>query len=388
MWRRLVIALALGCGGSSEAPPIAHDAGPAVPTALPATNAPVLVEPEATNEPEVVSTLTIPAGVVWAGSRPGSMWREPRDEADLVPIALPSFTIDRLPYPNDPSLPPRTRVSRDEAAALCEAEGKRLCTELEWERACEGEATDRSFPNGARFDPSCTHASCASPEGVLGLGVIGEWTASTGSRGLASELAVFRGGAGPEPAHHRCASRRGARPMTQSEGLGFRCCGGSVPSVAYPDEPRVARVQSLPIDREVARAMLRAVPELSTYAADFELFDGAAMLAALPNADVAILNGWDIPETGALRWSPRPGELVHVFAGRSGGHALILVLHPMPDGTFVHGASFVREGEPRTITLAFTPPGEELLWSASWGGAAESGAITIASDSRITIVQR
>ena len=134
--------------------------------------------------------------------------------------------------------------------------------------------------------------------------------------------------------------------------------------------------------------MLRAVPELAAYAEEFELFDGDAMLATFPNADLAVLNGWELPATGALRWSPRPGELVNVFAGRSGGHALVVVLHPMPDGTYVHGASFVREGEPDTIALAFTPPSDELLWSASWGRAAESGAIVIGSDSRITIVQR
>ncbi|MCU0675440.1 MAG: hypothetical protein MUE69_21920 [Myxococcota bacterium] len=387
MWRRLVIVLALGCGGSEPPPSVTLDAGSAsAPTSPPETAAPA-VEPEPAPAP-VVDTIAIPAGVVWAGSRPGSAWREPRDEADLVPVELPSFSIDRLPYPNDPAQPPRTNVTRDEAAVLCEADGKRLCTELEWERVCEGAASDRAFPNGPRFDPTCTTTTCASPEGALGLGVIGEWTASVGTRGLAADLAVFRGGASAEPGHHRCASRRGARATTRSEGLGFRCCSGEAPSAAYPDEARAPRVQSLALDREGARAMLRAVPELAAYAEDFELFDGAAMLATFPNADLAVLNGWELPPTGALRWSPRPGELVTVFAGRSGGHALIVVLHPMPDGTYVHGASFVREGEPATIALAFTPPSDELLWSASWGRAAESGAIVIGSDSRLTIVQR
>jgi hypothetical protein len=223
---------------------------------------------------------------------------------------------------------------------------------------------------------------------VLGLGVVGEWTASDGNRGLSADLAIFRGGATDEPAHHRCASRRGARATTRSDGLGFRCCSGPSPSVIYPDEARVARHAALELDRDAARAILRSLPELAPYADHFELFDGAAMLAALPNADLAILNGWEIPSTGALRWSPRTGELVHVFAGRSGEHALLVVVHPLPDGRFVHGASFVREGEPRTITLAFTPPGEELLWSAAWGRIAEGGAIVIGEDSRVTIVHR
>ncbi|MCB9603597.1 MAG: SUMF1/EgtB/PvdO family nonheme iron enzyme, partial [Sandaracinus sp.] len=361
MRRRLVIVLALlGCGEAPSAPPPATtpDAGPPAIAPIPVLPEPVEeampVEPENT-APRAGESIVISSGVVLAGSRPGALYREPRDEADLVAVELPEFAIDRLPYPNDPARPPRTQVSRDEAAALCREDGKRLCTELEWERACEGEAAERLFPNGNAFDPSCTLASCASPDGVLGLGVVGEWTASDGNRGLASDLAVFRGSSSEEPGLHRCASRRGARPSTRSAGLGFRCCSGALPSVAYPEESRVARYAPLTLDREAARAILRDLPELARYADHFELFDQEGMSAAL-GGDLTPLNGWELPETGALRWSPRTGELVHVFAGRSGEAALLVVVHPMPDGTFVHGASFVREGQPQTIVIAFTPP--------------------------------
>ncbi len=400
MRRRLRIVLALlglvGCGdaprpsASNEVPAV----GPSAPTssgasAVDAGAPPVVVAPEASHAegPRAGEMVAIPAGVVLAGSRPGSVHREPRDEADLVPVELAGFSIDRLPYPNDPAQPPRTRVSHEEAAGLCVGEGKRLCSELEWERACEGEASERRFPGGEVFDAGCDATSCPSPEGVLGLGALGEWTASAGTRGLSSELAVFRGGASAEPGPRRCASRRGARPGTRSEGLGFRCCSGPVHTVTYPDEERVARHAPLALDRDEARARLRAIPALARYADDFELFDQAAMLSAL-GGDVAPLRGWELPETGAIRWSPRTGEVVHVFAGRSGQSALLVVLHPMPDGSFVHGASFVREGEPAPIVLAFTPPESELLWSAAWGRAAEGGAVVVGEDSRVSIVQR
>ena len=58
------------------------------------------------------------------------------------------FHIDRLPHPNDPAARPTTGVTREEAEALCANDGKRLCTEVEWERACKGD-TLRDYPGGA-----------------------------------------------------------------------------------------------------------------------------------------------------------------------------------------------------------------------------------------------
>ena len=60
----------------------------------------------------------------------------------LLPVELGPFEIDKLPYPNDPTKPARTGVSRDEARGLGQKEGARLCTELEWERACKGNDAD------------------------------------------------------------------------------------------------------------------------------------------------------------------------------------------------------------------------------------------------------
>ena len=49
-----------------------------------------------------------------------------------------SFCIDRYEYPNTPGELPRVLTSWLDAADLCEAQGKRLCTEPEWNFACEG----------------------------------------------------------------------------------------------------------------------------------------------------------------------------------------------------------------------------------------------------------
>ncbi len=47
---------------------------------------------------------------------------------------------------------PQAYLSRPEAAAACEAAGKRLCSRVEWLRACRGGGT-LSFPYGPRAEP-------------------------------------------------------------------------------------------------------------------------------------------------------------------------------------------------------------------------------------------
>ena len=55
-----------------------------------------------------------------------------------VDVPMSGFYVDLLPWPDEPGAIPTTNVARDEAERLCESKGKRLCSELEWERACKG----------------------------------------------------------------------------------------------------------------------------------------------------------------------------------------------------------------------------------------------------------
>ena len=89
-------------------------------------------------EPLPNERVEIPGGSFNVGSRPGDPGRNPELEPRLTSIELGPFQIDRLPYPNDGKSPPLTGVSRDEAKRRCAERGERLCTELEWERACKG----------------------------------------------------------------------------------------------------------------------------------------------------------------------------------------------------------------------------------------------------------
>src|SRR4030095_3533230 len=98
----------------------------------------------------------------------------------MLEVELGEFSIDRLPYPNDPAAPPLTGATRQRAQALCAERGGRLCHELEWERACKG-PEDKPYRGGRVWDPTCARepSTCASGLGVLAMGgALREWTAS------------------------------------------------------------------------------------------------------------------------------------------------------------------------------------------------------------------
>src|SRR5437763_1045092 len=57
------------------------------------------------------------------------------------------FCIDAYEYPNMKGVKPLSSVSWDQAAKLCEAGGKRLCSFAEWRAACGG-PKDQKYPYG------------------------------------------------------------------------------------------------------------------------------------------------------------------------------------------------------------------------------------------------
>lgn len=183
----------------------------------------------------------IEKGVLIAGTPPDRIPRVPDAEMAGEQIIMGGFYVDLYPYPNEVGAIPTTNVTREEAAHLCEKGGKRLCTELELERACKG-AANQMYPGSDEYRPGACgtgerrqlvpngfHAQCRSAFGVHDLvGSVWVWTASDWGRGTEG-LAALRGGNGEHgELVGRCAHGRGEAPEKKSADIGFRCCAGEV----------------------------------------------------------------------------------------------------------------------------------------------------------------
>ncbi|MFO0548553.1 MAG: SUMF1/EgtB/PvdO family nonheme iron enzyme [Polyangiaceae bacterium] len=172
------------------------------------------------------------------------------------------FCMDTYEWPNRPGVIPRNLTSWQEAKDRCEGIGKRLCTDVEFTFACEGEEMrphvtgfdrdpkkcwfDRKyrlrtydFPkhDACLADFACRlalfvvdqrvetgkMAECVSPEGVHDLnGNVNEWVALP-NKGFSKRAGLKGGWWGP--VRDRC------RPITTFHGesdygyeVGFRCC--------------------------------------------------------------------------------------------------------------------------------------------------------------------
>jgi formylglycine-generating enzyme len=182
----------------------------------------------------------IPPGALVAGTQPGRLPRIADEEMSGEQVILSGYFISIFPYPNEEAAIPIANVTRDEAQALCEAEGKRLCTELEWERACKG-PQNRVYEYGdsyrpqvcgtgvePRMLPSGLRVGCVSDFGVRDMhGSLWEWTSSPWGRGQRGEYATVRGGnAVAGELVGRCANASGRSPSQKSAVVGFRCCSG------------------------------------------------------------------------------------------------------------------------------------------------------------------
>jgi formylglycine-generating enzyme required for sulfatase activity len=224
--------LAVGCAK-------AHDSEAALPAASAMVSAPSATVPGSAR----AGMVWVPAGVLRAGSDIEEVPRVADAELPGIDIAMAGFYIDVLPWPNEPGAIPTTDVSRDEARRLCESRGKRLCSELEWERACKGPDASR-YEYGPAYDahacgagfaalassmrPSGQRPTCRSAFGVRDMhGGASEWTDSPWGRGGTKEVGVVRGGndAAGELVT-RCAFARGLAPPDRQPTTGLRCCAG------------------------------------------------------------------------------------------------------------------------------------------------------------------
>jgi len=329
--------------------------------------------------------ISVPEGNFRAGTEPGRHERHPELEPRLGRVALGPFAIDAWPYPDGASAP-RTGLPRARARELCEARQGRLCTELEWERACKGPES-QTFAGSGEFDASCGLAAggCRSGFGVHALGSVLEWTASDGEAGA---LAALRGASASDPAaQHRCAHRTLASPLEGNEQVGFRCCYGApnAARISIPGLGSTFQKLELPV-AELAR-WLESSPVSAPLAQDLSYFpEGAAeaVVAKGPGDRQGFLFS-----TVPLLWNPVRGAEFLIVTARSGpATSFVVVFHALGDGAYGLASSFIMQGEPGPIALAFNGYiRPRLHFSSCWGCPGETGKILYRDPDSAVIVQ-
>lgn len=384
-------ALGLGLAGfackpKTDAPAAGSSVAPPPTSAAPASRTPK-------EAPLSAERVEIPSGAFFAGSVPGDEGRVPELEPRRQRVELGPFQIDRLPYPNDPTQPPLTSVTRDEAKRLCAERGGRLCTELEWERACRGPASEE-FGMGATWDPRCAQspAECASGFEVLSMGAsISEWTANdvAGPEADSPRRGAVRGAPSTAPGHaHRCAARQAVAPDTQSKELGFRCCAGA-PNAETVVEPKAAvTFKKTRITAEQLAKLFAKDPTTEPLARDIRFFkepDSAETVVARGPGDRKGFNFTVAP----LLWNPVPGAEFLLVSGRSGENlSFVVAFYVLGEAEFRLASSFIMRNEPGPVAFAYDNSiRPRLHFSTCWGCLGETGKILFRKPERAVILQ-
>ena len=188
--------------------------------------------------PTPVAGMACPEGMRLVGAGAFKMGTPPGDpmmgfdEKALSSVEVPGFCVDIFEYPNKRGVAPTASVGFADAKRLCEAQGKRLCSEAEWEKSCKGPGGAK-WPYGNSFDantcnteddigdsrslsPGGRFAKCRSGFGVADLsGNVAEWTSDR----------IIKGGSFASGDYAvRCSARKNGASFAKSSEVGFRCC--------------------------------------------------------------------------------------------------------------------------------------------------------------------
>ena len=296
-----VLVLAAACGTRKASPGDDASASSITAPAVPSAGSP---------PPPRAGMVYIPAGELRAGTPKGKTPRIADEEMPGVATPMNGFFIDVLSYPNEQGAIPTTNVTRDEAARLCEAKGKRLCTELEWERSCKGpdNATyaygevyrAAACGTGVTADlsakrPSGERSACKSAFGVMDLhGSVWEWTQSDWGRSSKqpTDGALRGGNAVAGEVVDRCANGLARPPTTKAATIGFRCCAGE----------KNAAVVTLPVESGPSLETVRIRPMSEAF--------GDLPPRAFDSEKLVECN-----YVNALTWRPTPNEALSLLVG-------------------------------------------------------------------------
>ena len=277
-----LFCLALCCECRTQRAPPARESAPK------SSASSSIAPPEPLPEPRQ-GMAWIPRGPLVAGTPEGSLPRAADEEMPGEQVILKGYYIDLFPYPNEEGAIPLTNVSQPAASALCAERGKRLCSELEWERACKG-PDNRRYEYGESYRaercgtgalpvmrPTGIRVSCRSDFGVRDLhGGAWEWTASDWGRGTSGGLVSVRGGNAIDgEIVGRCANARSERPSAPSGTIGFRCCAG--PANTIDVVLNIKRGPSLEFLHRIDKSQLAQILDALPAAANAELGSRAGL---------------------------------------------------------------------------------------------------------------
>jgi hypothetical protein len=379
----LGIVVSSGCKRADSAAP-RQSAGP-TPALAGSVQVAAGTAPRAT---DTKATIAIPAGRFFAGSMPGDEGRDPTLEPIAAAYDLPAFGIDALPYPGKAGEPPLTGVSQADAQKMCAERGARLCTELEWERACRGPNGDL-FSTGNAWDPTCSKGdTCVSGFGARAMGAsIEEWTSSSATVSGAKKVAVKGAFSSANPAAHRCSARHAVDGSTKGA-IGFRCCTGPAPQTTLAAIESQPTFRPASIDSNKLAEIFGSAPELSRVKQSPRFFKATDIEDVTSKAKNAPSSSLTLTMEPIL-WSPEPGTELLIATGKSKGGAWVAAFHVLPEGKYKLASSMVFANEQGPIVLAYQGNlKREILWSMSWGAPGEGGAVTYRDDHRAVIVQR
>ncbi|MFA4985107.1 MAG: SUMF1/EgtB/PvdO family nonheme iron enzyme [Candidatus Brocadiia bacterium] len=149
---------------------------------------------------------------------------------------IDNFCIDQYEFPNQKGVLPRNYVNWYTAQAECTKLGKRLCTEFEWVRACDGDPKGgalRRYSYGDVFiENNCNvqntvpvvsgnYPNCRSAWGVYDMvGNVYEWVVPAEGSRLYTIGGAF--GEGRGATCYKAGS--GYQPQYYQIHIGFRCC--------------------------------------------------------------------------------------------------------------------------------------------------------------------
>lgn len=377
-----LLVITTGCRNSGAEKP---SPAPSTPSAVASTG-----PRHAQSEARAKEKTDIPAGTLRAGSTPGDPGRVPELEPRNQEVELGPYGIDRLPYPNDPATPPLLGKTRDEARRLCAERGARLCTELEWERACKGPKQD-DYPSGVIWDPSCTASprTCASGFDVLGLGTTaGEWTSNEVTVDDKRRALVRGASTGAPASAHRCAARHPTDPATERDGVAFRCCHGA-PNAAVAGEPKQGPIfTKAKLTAEELERALAADPASKALAKDIKFFREPEGANTVVSRGPGEKKGFDFT-VAPLLWNPTPGAEILLVAARSGENtSFVAAFHVLPEGKYRLASTFVLQGEPGPVALAYSPDIKPRVhFSTCWGCPGETGKALFRKPETVVIVQ-